>query len=306
MQTIACEGRTFVLSANQCLKRKNLPKWIRDEEEISNEVSQHAAKITSSSSRSRRLSSVTKTEDDHEITWPQKNAKATEEDHVDNLRNRGDGREVDQSPPGRFSEPIGNKVITTKIEDNHEIKWPPPPSTPNYRDEETSHTQKGATTPSPLRSGTISINDETHDEAKTTSKSPGIPRRPLAQTKLPENHLVAIPSTEAPSKSHSHATFELPTDTPPTIAQDQDQEQPPPSTKDDDEEFVSHGGSCIISPTGTVLAGPLWDNESGLLFATVDFEDCERGRLDIDVAGSYGRLDAFDLRVRGLDISPPP
>lgn len=306
MQTIALEGRAFVLSANQCLKRKHLPKWITDEEEISNTGPQNAAKMTASSSRSRQSSFVTKTEDDHEITWPLINAKPpdlTAEDYADNLRSRGNGEE-DRSPPGRFSETIGKKIITTKTEDNHEIKWPPPLSTPNYRDEETSHAQKGATTPSPLPLGTTSTDDETHHEAKTTSKSSGVLRRQSAQTKPPESHLVAIPSTEVPSKSpnetHPHATFELPTDIPPTIAQDQQ----PLSTKDD--EFVSHGGSCIISPTGTVLAGPLWDNESGLLFATVDFEDCERGRLDIDVAGSYGRLDAFDLRVRGLDISPPP
>lgn len=54
-------------------------------------------------------------------------------------------------------------------------------------------------------------------------------------------------------------------------------------------EFISRGGSCIISPMGDVLAGPLWDDADGLLTVDVDFDDCLRGRLDIDVGGSYSR-----------------
>jgi nitrilase len=57
----------------------------------------------------------------------------------------------------------------------------------------------------------------------------------------------------------------------------------------DRSEFVSRGGSCIVSPLGEVLAGPLWDDEDGLLTVEVDFEDCLRGRLDLDVGGSYSR-----------------
>jgi nitrilase len=60
-------------------------------------------------------------------------------------------------------------------------------------------------------------------------------------------------------------------------------------SKRDPSEFVSRGGSCIVSPLGEVIAGPLWDDENGLLAVEVDFEDCLRGRLDLDVGGSYSR-----------------
>ncbi|KAM5455296.1 putative nitrilase [Microsporum audouinii] len=79
---------------------------------------------------------------------------------------------------------------------------------------------------------------------------------------------------------------------------------------DSDDPFVTGGGGCIISPAGKVLAGPIWDitdeDEESLQVVEVDFEDCVRGRLDIDVAGSYSRNDAFKLTVEGLDLNPPP
>lgn len=79
-----------------------------------------------------------------------------------------------------------------------------------------------------------------------------------------------------------------------------------PQTSSDDE-YVSRGGSCIVGPRGEVLMPPLWEVEDGgLSMQDVDFEDCERGRLDLDVAGSYSRSDAFTLTVAGLDLDPPP
>ncbi|KAI2467450.1 carbon-nitrogen hydrolase [Annulohypoxylon bovei var. microspora] len=70
--------------------------------------------------------------------------------------------------------------------------------------------------------------------------------------------------------------------------------------------FASRGGSSIISPFGDVIAGPQWEDEKGIIYADVDFDDCIRGRLDLDAAGSYSRNDSFKFSVAGLDLDPLP
>ena len=71
MQTIACEGRAVVLSANQCVRRKHLPSWITGEGEVKAEPGgSNDLKLSTNGKTRRRASIVTKTEDDHEITWP--------------------------------------------------------------------------------------------------------------------------------------------------------------------------------------------------------------------------------------------
>jgi len=77
------------------------------------------------------------------------------------------------------------------------------------------------------------------------------------------------------------------------------------------EDYICRGGTCIVNPLGDVLSQPLWEQDEGeedcpSAIVEADFEECLKGRLDLDVAGSYSRSDAFKLTVDGLDISPPP
>ena len=59
--------------------------------------------------------------------------------------------------------------------------------------------------------------------------------------------------------------------------------------KEKERGFISRGGSAIVGPFGDVLAGPQWEDDEGSLWVDVDFDDCVRGRLDLDVGGSYSR-----------------
>lgn len=65
--------------------------------------------------------------------------------------------------------------------------------------------------------------------------------------------------------------------------------QPAVGTGVADDGFVSRGGSSIVSPFGDVLAGPQWEDSEGIIYSDVDFDECIRGRLDLDTAGSYSR-----------------
>lgn len=190
MRTVGIEGRCVVVSANQCVRRSQLPAWITgargqgtEEKQVGVQADGH---VDGDHPRARRRSTITVTEDHHEICWPTVEGKPS-------------------------AQPNGN---TSAIEDDHSV-------------------------------------------------SPAAPVPP-----------------PKPSTLVYHASG--------------------------GDEFVSRGGSCIISPFGDVVAGPLWEVEDELLITEVDFEDCERGRLDLDVAGSYGRLDSFHLAVDGLDLQPPP
>ncbi|MGE7472574.1 carbon-nitrogen hydrolase family protein [Bosea sp. NPDC003192] len=59
---------------------------------------------------------------------------------------------------------------------------------------------------------------------------------------------------------------------------------------------LMRGGSAIIDPLGTVLAGPSFDGET-ILYADLDSQAVVRGKFDFDVAGHYARPDVFQLSV---------
>jgi nitrilase len=194
MRTVGCEGRCFVVSANQCVKKKHLPEWISGGKRLGTEpngTSAHSEEAKPPARGSgRRQSTICKTEEGHEICLP---------------------------------------ILEGKEDGN------------------------------------------THQSTDDAS---------------------AIESSPPPSNALNSSPFQKPA--------------PQSSSATDGEDFVSRGGSCIISPLGEVLAGPLWEAEDGLLISEVDFEDCERGRLDFDAGGSYSRSDQFKLSVEGLDLAPPP
>ncbi|KAF1831663.1 carbon-nitrogen hydrolase [Decorospora gaudefroyi] len=191
MRTVACEGRCFVVSANQCMRKKHLPEWITGAKQ-----EEHAAQpkgdangvgtriLQQGSGAGRRRSTITKTPEGHEICLP------IRED--ENTGTNSDTSAIDSSAPAEES-----------------------------------------------------LSPKQHPFAQAQSSADG-------------------------------------------------------------NEFACRGGSMIVSPFGEVLAGPLWEEEDELLVSEVDFEDCERGRLDFDSAGSYSRMDSFKLSVEGLDLNPPP
>ena len=206
MQTVALEGRTFVVSANQCIRRNQLPGWIVDGTDQT-KILQHEMS---------------------EIEWPEKDGP---KESVDLHVNGAELRKVQSAMPnsthadGSTSVRVRRKSIIP-VDNNHELHLP--------------LIKDGPTAP------------VSHYGAETSS------------------HKV-----------------------------------------DPGSEFVCRGGSCIVSPAGTVLAGPLWetqttleDPDNALLIQEIDLEDCIRGRLDFDAAGSYSRNDSFRLSVEGLNLDP--
>jgi nitrilase len=58
------------------------------------------------------------------------------------------------------------------------------------------------------------------------------------------------------------------------------------------DEIMGRGGSAILAPDGSYLAGPLWDEE-GILYADLDPFRLYQARQRFDPAGHYHRPDVF-------------
>lgn len=61
-------------------------------------------------------------------------------------------------------------------------------------------------------------------------------------------------------------------------------------------EDICPGGSLIVSPSGEVISGPLFD-EPGVLRAQLDMDDIVKRKLDFDPIGHYSRNDIFNFSV---------
>ncbi|KAJ9616483.1 hypothetical protein H2200_000202 [Cladophialophora chaetospira] len=151
MRTIAGEGRCFVLSTNQCIKKKNLPTWItgdpkewlakqsnttsktaKPEESLTNGTSSEQP-----SNFGRRLS-ITRTEENHSIAWRNKDdspaAIAEEQDTEDKPTSLSESKhpppasEVDSeeyvSRGGAcIVDPMGNTLVGPVWEKENELLW---------------------------------------------------------------------------------------------------------------------------------------------------------------------------------------
>lgn len=62
-------------------------------------------------------------------------------------------------------------------------------------------------------------------------------------------------------------------------------------------EVMGRGGACIVSPDGTVIAGPLYDEE-GVITADCDLRAALHAKRYFDVAGHYGRADVLESPTR--------
>jgi nitrilase len=63
------------------------------------------------------------------------------------------------------------------------------------------------------------------------------------------------------------------------------------------DDVLGRGGSAILAPDGSYLAGPLFDEE-GILVAELEPARLFEERQRFDASGHYNRPDVFSLTVR--------
>jgi nitrilase len=65
----------------------------------------------------------------------------------------------------------------------------------------------------------------------------------------------------------------------------------------DPDRLLQRGGSAIIAPDASYVAGPVFDQET-IIDAEIDLEQIDRERMTLDVSGHYARPDVFSFEVR--------
>ncbi|MFP4624208.1 MAG: carbon-nitrogen hydrolase family protein [Gemmatimonadota bacterium] len=79
--------------------------------------------------------------------------------------------------------------------------------------------------------------------------------------------------------------------------------EPSPDKVRSPDQWLLSGGSAIVGPDGSYLAGPLYD-EPGVLVAELDYRRNVEEAMTLDVAGHYQRPELFELRIRESPRSP--
>jgi len=64
----------------------------------------------------------------------------------------------------------------------------------------------------------------------------------------------------------------------------------------DDKKWISTGQSCIINPSGKVIAGPL-DSMEGIIYADINLQEILIHKRKFDVVGHYARPDVFNFTI---------
>jgi len=65
----------------------------------------------------------------------------------------------------------------------------------------------------------------------------------------------------------------------------------------DPDRLLQRGGSAIIAPDASYVAGPVFDQEA-IIDAEIDLEQIDREHMTLDVSGHYARPDVFSFEVR--------
>jgi nitrilase len=63
------------------------------------------------------------------------------------------------------------------------------------------------------------------------------------------------------------------------------------------------GGSGIVSPFGTYISGPVYDEET-IIYGDVDLSDANKARFAVNLTGAYSRWDLFTLQTRQEAYEP--
>ena len=72
--------------------------------------------------------------------------------------------------------------------------------------------------------------------------------------------------------------------------------EPHPSRVASPDDWVLRGGSAIVGPDGSYVAGPVYDAET-ILIADLELDRVREERMNLDVTGHYHRPDVLELRV---------